>query len=280
MSSVTLGPPFVIDGPLPLRPKYGLLDAAQVMPPSVDEHWLNGATIRAYSSDLPDVWAPCNEGSVADIKNDGGPTLQPTFGPFTVYLPVTCNTFSSRPDDEFRARATAAFEAKEGWAVERELAQGIGQPLNPFLGDINADVLSGVALTPMEALALLEDAIADTAEGGMIHADPGTVIAWASTYLVFESGQNMRTAVGTPVAVGRGYRNARVQGHAAPGAKQAWAFASGPVQVRRTNIEIMAPTLAESLDRTTNGVTEYVERHYLVDWDTSLQAAVLVDRSI
>lgn len=279
-SQVTLGPPFVIDGPLPVRPRYGLLDVAQIQTPSIDPHWMNGTTMRGYSSDLPGVWAPCNEGSTADVKDDGGPTVQPTFGPFTVYLPVTCNTFSSRPDDEFRARATAAFEAKEGWAVERELAQGIGQPLNPFLGDSNADVLaSGAAVGAREALALLENALGATAEGGVIHADPATVIRWSGEYLVIKDGDILRTALGTPVAVGRGYIGATQQGEAAPGADQAWAWATGPVVVRRSQTEVIPGTLSEALDRLTNEVTERVERHYVVGWDTALQAAVLVDRS-
>lgn len=277
MSELAAGAAFVIDGPLPVRPRYGLLDAAYLPPPSGDPHWMNGGVLRAYSSDLPDVWAPCNEGSTVDVKAEGGPTLQPQFGPYTVYLPVTCSAFSSRPDDEFRARAMVAFEAKEGWAVERELAQGIGQPLNPFLGDSNRELLASAG--PVEALARLENAIAETALQGLIHADPATVTAWAALYLVQRDGSILRTTLGTPVAVGTGYVGAQVAGAPDPTETASYAFATGPVKVQRDVAEIVAATLRESLDRSTNEVTERVERNYVVSWDTALQAAILVDRA-
>jgi hypothetical protein len=256
---------------------------AAVLPPQADPHWMNGGTFRGYSDDLPFGWAGCLSGGQSDaVKDTGSGIVSPTFGPVTVVLPVTCSAFSMGVEDpEFRQRALAAFEAKEGWAIERELSQGVWQPLNPFLADSNADVLAaGAAVSAVEGLALLEKAIGDTAQAGVIHADPATATAWAQWSLIAKDGNVLRTTLGTPVAVGGGYTGAQPDGEAAAGADQGWAFASGQIVVRRDADEIIPSTLSEALDRHTNEVTEYAERTYLVNWDVSLQAAVLIDRSV
>lgn len=242
---------------------------------------MNGGTFRTYSDDLPFGWAGCLSGGQSSaVKDIGSGFLLPTFGPLTIVLPVTCSAFSSRPDDEFRQRALAAFEAKEGWAVERELSQGVWQPLNPFLADSNAVILSAAAVSAVEGLARLEKAIGDTAQAGVIHADPATATAWAQWSLIGKDGNVLRTTLGTPVAVGGGYTGATPDGEAAAAAGQGWAFASGQIVIRRDADEIIPGTLTEALDRHTNEVTEYAERTYLINWDVSLQAAVLIDRTV
>lgn len=284
-AALAIGPPFVVDGPLPVAPQYDLLAAAQIVPPAIDPHWMVGAKVWAYSDDPIELWAPCQEGSTADVKEDGTENPQPQFGAFTVYLPAICSTFDSRPDDEFRARLMAAFLAKEGAGVARQLASGAANPLNPHLGDGNRDLLNGGDPTGyIEALALLENAIGATEEGGMIHADPATATAWAAYNLIKPDGTGvgavMRTvATNTPVAISGGYIGVRVNGAAAPGPTSSWAFATGPVAIRRDVEGIVAGTLKESLDRYSNEVVERAERHYLVIWDTALQAAVLVNRA-
>lgn len=278
--SATLGSAVALDGPPPVRPRYGLMDVATVLPPSVDPHWMNGGTFRGYPDGLPSGWAGClGGGQSSAVKNGGAGNSMPTFGPVTIYLPVECTAFDSRPDDEFRQRALMVFEAREGWAVERELSQGEWQPLNPFLANSDADVLAAAAVSPVEGLALLEQAIGDTAQAGVIHADPATATAWAAASLVARDGNVLRTMLGTPVAVGGGYSGAQPDGEAAPGAAEGWAFASGQVVIRRDADEIIPSTFVEAFDRHTNTVTEYAERTYLINWDVSLQAAVLIDRA-
>lgn len=277
MTAVTLGPTFVVDGPLPRAPRFGLLDVAQIAPPGADPHWMNGVTVESYTSDLPSVWAPCQEGSTADIKADGGGIDLPVFGPFTVYLPVTCNTVSSRPDERFRSRAMAAFTAKEGWGVEKEFAQGNSAPSNPHLADGNVTILNAAAVSALEALSKLENAIAATAEGGVIHATPALVTVWASTYNVLRNGNTVETAIGTPVVVGTGYVGTKPVGGTAPAGTKEWAFATGPVQIRRSEAYIPGDEL-QNINTATNEKTSRVERDYVVDWDTSLQVAAYADR--
>lgn len=279
-----MGPGFVIDGPLPIRPKYGLLDVAQVPPPSLDPHWMMGGSVDAYPPGIPEAWVPCQDGSSPDVKEIGEPFPEATFGPVTLYLPVTCTAAQSATRDaEFYARAVAAFEATESWRVEYVLSQGAPVAAwNPYLTDTNMVKLNAnTPLSPMQGLALLENAIQElTAREGVIHADPATVTAWRASYLVDDDGPILRTGLNTPVATGGGYVGALPHGAGALTAAQSWAFASGPVIVRRDVLDPDKPTMAENLDHATNDYTVRVERHYLPVWDTVLQVGVLIDRTL
>lgn len=281
----TLGPGFVIDGPLPIRPRYGLLDVALIPPPSMDRHWMMGGSVDPYPVGIPEAWVPCQEqGSLITYKEDGEPFPEATFGPVTLYLPVTCTASQSATrDQEFYDRAVRAFEATESWRVEYVLSQGA--PVagwNPYLADSNLVKLNAnTAMSPMQAFALLEKAIVDrTGRQGVIHADPAVATAWISQGLIAPDGQILRSGLGTPVATGGGYSGALPSGAPALSLAQGWAFASGPVVVRRDVLDPDKPTVSENLDRVTNEYTIRVERHYLPVWDTALQVGVLADLSL
>ncbi len=64
-----------------------------------------------------------------------------------------------------------------------------------------------------------------------------------------------------------------------------WAYATGPVDIRRSEIFTTPDTLAQALDRSLgasnsrpNTITYRAERYFAVDWDSALQAAVRIDR--
>lgn len=283
MTARTAGPPVWLDGPLPVARPYRLIDVATVVD-DADPHWRAGAQIWPYPPDLPDTWVLCPAGTLqAAGKQTGQATEIPLFGSFQAYLPWTCSTFSVGNDyDLFTRRAVAAFAAVESFAVEQAFSQGLADDFTPFLADANLDVLNGGgAADPIEALALLEDAIGQTGRGGVIHATPGIVTGWESTGFTLDKvGGNLVTrACGTPVVVGTGYVGASPVGHTAPSQGHEWAFATGPVQARRGDVEVVASTVKESLNRSDNVVTGRIERDYLVDWDLQLQAGVLVNWS-
>ena len=116
----------------------------------------------------------------------------------------------------------------------------------------------------------------------MIHATAGTVTGWESLGFTLDRVNNVLVTrgCGTPIVVGTGYAGSHPVGSSVPTAKQAWAYATGPVDVRRGDVIVNPPEIKQALDRTTNEITYRVERDYLVDWDTVLQAAVLVDRTL
>jgi hypothetical protein len=279
---VTFGMPLPVDGPAPQQPPYGLLAAATIIP-SEDERWANGVEVWPYPPDGVLGQVPCGAGS-AGLKSTGGSVSKPTFAAFTAYLAATCNARGIATNDEFRARAVAALAGIEGAAAEKQLASGAYEATSPNLTDLNLTAPAGgpISLTstsPTNALALLENAVGRTQRQGLIHADPATATAWAEAHLLEARGATMYTLRGTPVAIGDGYIGAHPLGHGAPSACEGWAFATGPVLIRRSIDIAVYGDLAANLDRATNTITFRGERDYVVYWDGVLQAGVLVDRN-
>lgn len=279
--STTLGPPIYLDGPLPVAQPFSLLQAATIVPTDSDRLGVGGA-VWPYPPGLPTSWDGCSAGTFR-TKADGEGWELPIFAAFTVYLPITCSSITAHAPG-FADRARAAFAATESFAVAYELARGHALPLNPFLTDANLTILNAGAVTPDVGLSYLEQAIGATGRAGMIHMDPATATSMNGSGgygldLRPTSGGVLRTtANGTLVAVDGGYIGANPSLHAPAAAGQSWAFATGPVQIRRGgDIEIIADNIAQSMDRASNEVTFRAERDYLVTWDVALQAAVLVD---
>jgi hypothetical protein len=274
--STTLGPPLALDGPLPVAPSRSLLATATIVPPGSDRFGVGGA-VWPFPPGLPLSWSPCSDGTFR-TKEDGSGWELPIFESFTVYLPITCSSITAHAPG-FDDRVRLAFAATESYAVAFELARGHANPVNPFLTDANLAILAGgVAVAPDVGLSYLEDAIGATGKAGMIHTTPAVGASMNGGYgLAGRSDVLLTTANGTPVALDGGYIGASPSLHAPLVAGEAWAFATGPVQIRRSaDIEVIGD-LGESLDRSTNEVTFRAERDYLVTWDTELQAGVLID---
>lgn len=280
----TFGPPVRIDGPLPVAPRYSLLNTATVVVED-DERWGNGAQVYSYPTDPGYSHDPCSTGSFRTKHAAAAPPL-PTFESFTAYLPETCTSSRIVSQEAFTARAQLAFAAVESAIYENVLATGgaLNGSGQPYMGDANLTVLNaGAATSPMEALALLEEAIGVTRRQGLIHATPDTIIAWTFPGpSIDREGNHLETRNGTNVVSGDGYINALPDTHAgAITSRQAWAFATGPVEIRReARIRILPDMLSQALDRSENIVTYLAERDALVTWDTALQVGVLVDRSL
>ena len=285
MTATMAGPPVIIDGPVPQPPPFNILTVAEERPAlngddGVINRWLNGAQIWSYPSDTGDGIDPCEVGTFR-LKDEGGGTENPLFGAFTGYLPDTC-TAIAMDWQLFVDHANAVADAITGHLLERQLVSAAFKQDNPHLGDVNADLLNGSTPTAaLKALADLEEAIAATARGGVIHATPGTIIAWTSWNLIIRAGDHLETLGGTPVIRGTGYVGAHpLNGVPAAGLNQQWAWASGPIIYRSGPVQMMPETIKEALDRSINQVTYRAERDLLVAWDTQLQAAILIDRSL
>lgn len=278
MSSLTFGPPVYLDGPLPVRPPRSLLTIPGVLQPPGDERWMNGAAVWGYPEDVPLLWDPCGGGTY-ETKSDESNFSTPDFAAFALYQPVTCSMFTVASDpDGFAERAERVLDATASYGLEYALSQGLPLDPNPFLADSNVQVLaSGAAVSVAAGFAYLEEAIGETGRAGMIHATPGAVSYQFSTFPVFEQDKDstLYTALGTPVSAGGGYKGATPFGQSDAAAGQSWIYATGPVKAylaRETTLNIR-----DVLDRSENLVTFRAERYALVEWDTSLQAAVLVD---
>jgi hypothetical protein len=272
MSVFAVGPALAIDGPLPVAPPYSLLSVPGVLVDDGDR-WLNGVNVYGYPSDTPSTWEPCSTGTFR-VKSEGGEQPQARFDSFGIYLPIECSSSSIGDWEDFKNRAERVLDATQSFAVEEALSQGVIGSMNPFLGDTNVTVLGGGAVTPEVGLRWLEDAIGGTGRMGLIHATPATVAAWE--FEALETGSALRTPNGTPVASGGGYIGADADGSAAA-AGQAWAFATGPVQVRMSEMQLVEGELNGTLDTSNNDVIFRAEKFALATWDTALQVAVLID---
>lgn len=265
MSVFAVGPALAIDGPLPVAPPHGLLTIPGVLVEG-EGRWMNGVNVFGYPTDTPETWEPCSSGTFR-TKSDAMEQLTPRFDPFGFYQPYVCTTASLGPDDE--KRASIGLQATQSFAVEEGISQGVALSTNPFFGDANVTVLGGGAVTPEVGLRYLEEAIGGTARMGMIHATPAVVVAWDNG-LDFD-GSVLRTANGTPVVSGGGYIGATADG-AAAAAGQSWAFATGPVEVRLSEMQLVG-----DVDTSNNDAIYRAEKYALATWDTALQVAVLVD---
>lgn len=277
MSSITFGPPVVLDGPLPVAPTRSLLTVDGVLQrDTTNSKWMNGIAVYGYPDTLPDVWDPCSTGTY-ETKSDASSWQTPEFGAFVAYIPVTCTAFSLASDPQgFAQRAEIALNARISYPLEAALAKGVPMSLNPYMGDANVDILaSGAAVSPEKGLAWLEEAIGATGVGGLIHATPGVVARWFATFPLTEPTSPLYTPAGTPVSCGGGYQGAQPFGGAAPSSGKEWAWATGPVQAWLADEATL--NIEDVLDRSNNDVTFRAEKYALVEWDTSLQAAVLID---
>lgn len=284
MTTLTFGPPQVLDGPLPEPPPGRLLSVPGVLQDPGNDRWMNGVALWGYPDGTPLDWDPCATGTFRP-KSDESNIPTPIFAAFTGYLPLTCSAFSiASAPEAFSEKSEIAMDAKISFGVERMLSQGGDGPdisTNPFLADANVTVLaSGNAVSPTAGFAYLEEAIGGTAIGGMIHATPGAASAyfgpWRDYRLTVEGVPFAAvTPLGTPIAIGGGYIGATPHGHAAAGEGESWIFATGPVWAfvdAETKLD-----LKQVLDRTDNVVTFRAERQALALWDTALQVAVLVN---
>lgn len=274
---------YPVNGPRPLPPRYGLIPSALIVDTAREgsgDRWMNGVSVWPYPDALASGYDACT-GGTPQVKDDGENPDNVDFQALTVVLPVTCTARSMHDQAEYVDRATVALESVEGWRVEHEFWTGELFPASPHLNDGNATVLnSGVATSAMNALALLEEAIAATGRAGWIHATVGVVSTWSSMFQVYKDGPRLVTALGTVVVPGAGYDGSGPGTSGDPAGTGAWAYATGPVEIRRSNVFVVPGEMSQAMTASpnTNDITYRAERVYVTDWDATLQAGVLIDR--
>lgn len=287
---MSYGALYPVDAPLPQQPRHTLLTSANIISDaSEDDRWINGVAMRPWPADMPTAFAPCNEGSSAGPKATGTFAAELDFPAFTVLLAGTCTSRGIVNDADFRSRISQLLAVREAWRVEREFAEGpvvsgnggvylaeanvAGAPVTPLNGGANTN--------PTNGLALLERAIADTGEAGMIHAPVEVATYWLEQgHNVHEENGKLVTNLGTIVVPGRGYRGHLPNSTATPLTATALAvYATGLVDIRRSELFLNPTKLSEALDRGNNVVSYWAERYYAFDWDAArLRAYVRIDR--
>lgn len=283
MSTVSAGPLYTINGPLPEAPPNCLLATPGVLleeSPAPESRFPAGTALMGYPAGLPDLWAECAEGS-DDIKSegdDGVPT--PTFYSFAVYQAVKCSFRGTFMADELTDMAKAVLRATESFGVERALAYGVPGSGSPFFTDGNLiDLTGGTAVSPGVGIAILDEAIAGTSgRQGLIHATPGSVDG-LGFIPVGDGGETIEliSGGGNRIVSGGGYIDPdKTFPDGGPPDTEAMMFATGPVHVYLRE-EIFTPPLEQVLDREMNDYVTRPERFVYAYWDTAVQFGALVD---
>lgn len=160
-----------------------------------DEMWLNGVVFRPDSIQGLDLRDICDgltvqtpSGQVGILDTAVQPGLR-VFRPFSIEVREQCSTFGWN-EANYVERATRALEVRRHQAVEREFEQANLITANPHLAQLataganfpttTVNLAGGARVSPIDALALLDESIAEAGIGrGMIHATAFVVAQWA-----------------------------------------------------------------------------------------------------
>lgn len=258
-----------------------------------------------FGIDVPDLTAASIDlaggaaSATATVIQQGGeevvksqffdPTSDVFVEPTIVEVPYTCSTFGWEEED-YQGKALRALERGKSKAIECEFWTGAHNPLNPSLvrGTPNDDdhvlnpggAATPTAVSPGIALMLLAQALANCGSGGrgMIHATPALAERWASFLTIgTEDGLLVTLSRGDIVVSGTGYPGTGPLGQPPPGPNEAWAYATGIVDIRLGDPELIPDNLEEAIERSTNTVTFRGECTAAAADDLCCRFAVLVD---
>jgi len=235
------------------------------------------------------------------------PTENVEVMPFTIEVPFECSSFGWESVD-YAERALENLELGKSKAIEAEWWTGTQIPSNPSLvrDTPNDDdhilnpggAASPVAVSPGVALILFAQALSNCGTGarGMIHATPALVERWLNLTAVnpvttdsdcIALGELSNLISGACVVVtpgrgdivvnGAGYPGTGPLGQPPPGPNEVWAYATGIVNVRLSDTNLIPPNFNEALDRATNTVNYKGEAEAMVYDDGCCRFAVLID---
>lgn len=290
---MTLYQPTYVRAPIVTPRPYGLLSVVQIPQDDVDKkHWQLGIEFQGDpcgpAATTLDPCPSAGSGYAKPVTAHGLPARGAQS--FTVYAALDCTPVGGFWE-ESRERITAHLTNGEARAVEETFwTGGIDSPVTgvtyPHLAAntaIYSDGLSPVLLQPaasvvvtgivdiVEGIGLLEAALGTCFGGiGVIHAPLATLTHMAANHIVAPRGGTMYTPGGTPVAFGAGYPGTSPAG-ATPATGNVWLYATGPVMMRRTEINVRADA-KQSLNRSINTLTMIAERTYNLSWNCCLFA--------
>lgn len=263
---MALVPPVLIDPPSPPQRPYGLFDVALGPMPFPVEQGQGGGVQYVPDVCEDNVYlVPIDCPPITGTKTFDAVEASVSGAPFAVLATYTCGSIGFS-FEEAKQRARTRLTLREQTAVEQRLWSGTSGTLGTITGLFRNATNLGSAGCPVEAIELLEQALADNdVPGGMIHARPGMSAHLTNNYLIHYQNLNSRalsTVIRTPLVFGRGYDGSGPTGQA-PDASTEWMYASGRVIVWQ-DPEIFVPPPGEVLDRSTNQLSLVAERVYAV----------------
>lgn len=164
------------------------------------------------------------------------------FTPFGLWAGVKCSTLTNDIED-LRRRARAKLLVSTSHKLEGEFklgtwtqAEGNG---NWYLNQAT-DINGAGALALEVGYAALAGELADCLQGspGFIHVTPQAAVHLVANDLVSVEGGRLVDALGNIVVAGSGYLDGNGPGGVAPGTGNSWAYGTGAVQVRLSEISL------------------------------------------
>lgn len=262
--------PALVEGQARQGLPYGLFS---VLSPRADEsnRWQNGIQWEPLTCEP--VSGRAGAGCVSpDEEVLGLPkNLDPNSGgigeaaAFAIYGHYTCSPVGHTLE-EIQAFSDAHLLAREEAGVEATLWDGrLGN--SPNFQDDAVDLTSGGAVTPLRALAQVEDFIAtEYGSLGLIHMTRGALVILSEFGVITGNGSKLVTAAGTPVVAGAGYPNTGPSG-SAPAAGNYWIMGSPALFGYRSEVFNSSNRPGDLLDRANNVMTAISERNYLLAYD-------------
>ena len=250
-----------VAAPAVLPYRYGLFSvaeprSAQLEGVTVDEHWRLGVEwVSEACSEALVTTGTCIDPEVESLITDRTCALF-QFEPFTLYA---YNTDAIPGESLARHEANAIARLVNG--EQRTAEQVLWQRL------LVADpVPTDLSMFPgWIGLGWIEQQLASLyGSQGVIHMN-----AYAATALAMHlrvEGSQMRTLLGTPVIVGRGYDPLQN-----PNVDTAVIFGSGPVAMWRGDID----TRQSAVNKALNDVSIVAQRDYVLGWDCAAVSATI-----
>lgn len=267
-----------VDAPLAGPPRFGLVAAANVLRDAL--RWEGGYIFQPEALSGAGVQDPCD---VVDFDPPERPA-NVTGVPFLVWAGDVCSAMGFEAAD-YQGRARRALEAQESeqiahefWVGTQNDASGWG---NQQLADQASADVYGESMLPVDALACLEQGLANEQGNrrGMIHCTPQVLSVWAANYFIRREGNLWLTPLDHIVVADAGYDGSGPDGQPATDGN-IWAYATGLVTLRLSEVAVVPGDFAQALDRAVNTVTYRAERLASPSWDGQAHIAVSLDLAL
>lgn len=268
---VTIGD--VIAAPSPGPQRYGLFSAATVLDDLDARGIAGGWQIPAEDCGLVRAYDANCATHPAKTFDEGLEYQEAT--PYWVYATRKCGSVGTSPG-EIESSVRRRLAGGEQRAVESQFWGGTAVASDPNLvGTPGVTTVVPGAGGAGAAIAALEDAFYDDyGYAGTIHVSMRAYAAVRYAQLAQDRAAGaLVTPIGSEWAFGAGYGIAGPAG-VAPAAGSVWAFMTPPVIIRRS--PVIVPSVAQTMDRTSNQFMGLAERVYTHAWVCPVVYAVQV----
>lgn len=178
--------------------------------------------------------------------------------PWALFHRSKCSTFGDpervqQAAQQLLVATTSHKLEQELWTGDRGVASGRG---GGYLADSTnvTEIHSGSAVPLVQGFGLMQNAIATAAQGQLvfIHITPMTATMLLSQAAIRWDGGLLRDGLGNIVIPGTGYDGSSPDGVVDATGDTAWAYATLPIDVRLSEVQVTSSRTIESVDPTNN----------------------------